>query len=80
MSDDMSLGEAARSLGVSADTLRRWDREGKLHVRRDARNHRRVPLAEVERLRGARRATRPATSSPRATASGASSARSRSAT
>jgi molybdopterin-binding protein len=53
MSDDMSLGEAARSLGVSADTLRRWDREGKLHVRRDARNHRRVPLAEVERLRGA---------------------------
>lgn len=52
MSGDMSLGEAARSLGVSADTLRRWDREGKLAVSRDERNHRRVPLAEVERLRG----------------------------
>ena len=46
------MGEAARALGVSADTLRRWDREGKLRVTRDRRNHRRVPVAEVERLRG----------------------------
>lgn len=46
------MGEAARALGVSADTLRRWDREGKLRVTRDKRNHRRVPIAEVERLRG----------------------------
>lgn len=52
MAEEMSLGEAARSLGVSADTLRRWDREGKLRVSRDERNHRRVPIAEVERLRG----------------------------
>ena len=49
---DLTLGEAARALGVSADTLRRWDREGKLRVTRDRRNHRRVPVAEVERLRG----------------------------
>ena len=27
---DLTLGEAARELGVSADTLRRWDRDGKL--------------------------------------------------
>lgn len=44
------MGDAARALGVSVDTLRRWDRDGKLHTSRDARNRRRVPEAEVERL------------------------------
>ena len=47
---DLSLGEAARALGVSIDTLRRWDRAGKLATTRDAGNRRRVPQAEVERL------------------------------
>jgi molybdopterin-binding protein len=47
---DLTLGEAARALGVSADTLRRWDRAGKLQTTRDARNRRLVPAAEVERL------------------------------
>jgi len=51
--NDLSIGEAARQLGVSADTLRRWDAAGKLRTRRDERNRRRVPVAEVERLRGA---------------------------
>jgi molybdopterin-binding protein len=37
---------------VSADTLRRWDRAGKLRTTRDERNRRRVPATEVERLRG----------------------------
>lgn len=46
----MSLGDAAAALGVSVDTLRRWDRSGKLRTERDDRNRRRVPLAEVERL------------------------------
>jgi molybdopterin-binding protein len=56
MADDLSLGEAARAIGVSADTLRRWDRAGKLRTRRDAANRRRVPRREVERLaRGPRR-------------------------
>jgi molybdopterin-binding protein len=50
--DEVSLGEAARALGVSVDTLRRWDRTGKLQTTRDSRNRRRVPAAEVERLRG----------------------------
>lgn len=49
----MTLGEAARALGVSTDTLRRWDRAGELKTTRDKRNRRRVPVAEVERLRGA---------------------------
>ena len=46
----VSLSEAARTLGVSQDTLRRWDRAGKLRTDRDDRNRRRVPVAEVERL------------------------------
>ena len=49
----MTLGEAARAIGVSPDTLRRWDRSGKLRTTRDERNRRRVPSSEVERLRGA---------------------------
>jgi molybdopterin-binding protein len=47
---DLTLGEAARAIGVSADTLRRWDRAGKLRTTRDERNRRLVPAAEVERL------------------------------
>ena len=47
---DMSLGEAAKAIGVSVDTLRRWDRAGKLRTKRDAANRRRVPRREVERL------------------------------
>ena len=47
---DLSLGDAAKALGVSVDTLRRWDRDGKLRTTRDAQNRRRVPAGEVERL------------------------------
>ena len=47
---DLSLGEAAKALEVSADTLRRWDRAGKLHTHRDDHNRRRVSEAEVRRL------------------------------
>jgi molybdopterin-binding protein len=45
-----TLGEAAGLIGVSLDTLRRWDRDGKLRTERDARNHRLVPAEEVQRL------------------------------
>lgn len=44
------LGDAARALQVSPDTLRRWERSGKLRTTRDAANRRRVPRAEIERL------------------------------
>ena len=47
---EVTLGEAAKVIGVSVDTLRRWDRIGKLQTTRDARNRRMVPVAEVERL------------------------------
>jgi molybdopterin-binding protein len=48
----LSAGEAARRLGISLDTLRRWDREGKIRTERDAANRRTVPLSEIERLSG----------------------------
>jgi molybdopterin-binding protein len=52
MPDDrgLALGDAAKALGVSVDTLRRWDRAGKLETFRDERGRRRVPASEVERL------------------------------
>ena len=43
---------AARALGISVETLRRWDRDGKIRVERDSANRRVVPASEVERLRG----------------------------
>ena len=48
----LSAAEAARRLGISLDTLRRWDRSGKIRVSRDAANRRVVDANEVERLRG----------------------------
>lgn len=48
---ELSLGEAARAIGVSVDTLRRWDRAGKMRTTRDGQNRRRVPASEVDRLR-----------------------------
>jgi molybdopterin-binding protein len=50
MADDLSLGEAAKALGVSPDTLRRWDAAGRIATTRDERNRRRVPVDEVTRL------------------------------
>jgi molybdopterin-binding protein len=47
-----TAAQAARALGISVDTLRRWDRAGKLRVERDSANRRVVSAAEVERLRG----------------------------
>ena len=53
--EGLLLGEAARAIGVSQDTLRRWDRAGKLRTRRDS--------ATGDACRGARssgcRASRP---------------------
>ena len=46
------MGEAARRLGISLDTLRRWDRQGRIRTERDRANRRLVPTSEIERLRG----------------------------
>ena len=50
MPRDLSLGEAATALGVSVDTLRRWDRSGRIITKRDERNRRLVPASEIRRL------------------------------
>ena len=52
MSERVTVGEAAKMIGVSADTLRRWDRDGKLETTRDERNRRLISLSEVRRLGG----------------------------
>jgi molybdopterin-binding protein len=46
-----TAAEAARELGISLDTLRRWDRNGRIRTERDSANRRLVAQAEVERLR-----------------------------
>jgi molybdopterin-binding protein len=48
-----SAGEAARLLGISLDTLRRWDRAGRIRVERDKANRRFVDASEIQRLRDA---------------------------
>jgi len=47
-----SASEATAELGISLDTLRRWDKSGRIKVERDAGNRRVVPASEIERLRG----------------------------
>jgi molybdopterin-binding protein len=50
--EEYTASEAARALGISLDTLRRWDREGRIRTRRDPANRRVVPASELDRLRG----------------------------
>jgi molybdopterin-binding protein len=47
-----SASEAAKMLGISLDTLRRWDKAGRIETARDKGNRRIVSAAEVQRLRG----------------------------
>jgi len=47
-----SVSEAAKTLGISVDTLRRWDRQCRIRAERDKNNRRVVPASEIERLRG----------------------------
>jgi molybdopterin-binding protein len=57
MARTYTASEAARALGISLDTLRRWDRQGRIRVRRDGANRRVVSAKEVERLRGSEQQT-----------------------
>jgi molybdopterin-binding protein len=47
-----SATEAAQALGISVDTLRRWDREGRIKTTRDKSNKRVVTAREIARVRG----------------------------
>lgn len=42
------MSEAARRLGVTTQTIRDWDKAGKIKTVRSEGNQRRVPLSEVE--------------------------------
>jgi len=46
-----TAAEAARALGISLDTLRRWDRQGLIETTRDSGNRRQVSAKELDRLR-----------------------------
>jgi molybdopterin-binding protein len=58
MSDTYRIGEAAELLGVRVETLRRWERGGKLRTERTAGGQRLVPAGEVARLMTERRPDR----------------------
>ena len=51
----MRVGQAAEMLGVSVETLRRWEADGRLKISRSDGGQRLVPLAEVSRLLQQRR-------------------------
>ena len=44
------IGEAARLIGVSVTTLRRWEREGKVSSSRTLGNQRRYSIEDVAAL------------------------------
>ena len=49
------MGQAAEMIGVTVETLRRWEADGRLEVGRSEGGQRLVPLAEVTRLLAERR-------------------------
>jgi molybdopterin-binding protein len=51
----LRVGQAAEMLGVSVETLRRWEAEGRLSMARSAGGQRLVPIADVSRLLEQRR-------------------------
>ena len=53
------IGQAARILGVRAETLRRWERAGRLRSDRTPGGQRRIPAEEVSRLLAERREPQP---------------------
>jgi molybdopterin-binding protein len=50
MPNSYRIGEAAELLGVRVETLRRWERDGKLRTTRTSGGQRRVAGTEVARL------------------------------
>lgn len=49
------VGQAAEMLGVTAETMRRWEAQGRLRMERSSGGQRLVPIAEVTRLLAERR-------------------------
>jgi molybdopterin-binding protein len=55
LDDRVRVGQAADMLGVTVETVRRWETEGRLHVDRSVGGQRLVPLGEITRLLAERR-------------------------
>lgn len=55
----LRVGQAAAVLGVSVDTVRRWDEEGTIRVERSEGGQRLVPVSEVQRIIAERGGPRP---------------------
>jgi molybdopterin-binding protein len=53
------IGEAAEMLGVSVETLRRWERDGRVRTTRTSGGQRLVELDDVRRLLAERRRDTP---------------------
>lgn len=51
----LRVGQAAEMLGVSVETLRRWEAEGRLHMTRSEGGQRLVEMVDVTRLLDERR-------------------------
>lgn len=47
----VTIGTAARELGVTVQTVRDWDRQGKIQSVRTMGGHRRYDLDELKKLR-----------------------------
>ncbi len=50
MSNLLGVSEAAERIGVSVDTIRRWEKKGLIKSRRDGHNYRVFSLDEIKRL------------------------------
>jgi molybdopterin-binding protein len=59
MATTYRIGEAAAALGVRVETLRRWEREGRLSTSRTSGGQRVVEASEVARLMAERSARQP---------------------
>lgn len=51
----LRVGQAAEMLGVTVETVRRWETQGRLQIERSHGGQRLVPIAEVTRLLAERR-------------------------
>ncbi len=59
VADTYRIGQAAEILGITVETLRRWERDGKLRVDRTQGGQRLVPAPEVARLLAEQHGDRP---------------------
>ena len=50
MTDQMTIGDAAKHVGVSPDTLRRWEKKGRLTPRRSPSNRRYYTKDQLDEL------------------------------